>query len=327
MEIREYERLLELYIEVIKKLNGLKLGKPQERQFLDGLVKKLLEHLFAILNLARKPNTVLLNKKYTFSDFHSPSMLVISRAIIETYSVLYHTILSVKPTDRELAQTFFELDSLKRRIQFGVYKDQHIQKQKVEMGKVTQLEAKLDKLKSVHGIFPTKVIEQLENAGLGRQTVYEMYSLFSNYVHGGYLSALQIGQVNERELEEFARKSITWSGIAIALTLIGIGRRFPQARKIVEEKNENANLILMCYSLSSQGDFGDRKGFFENSKTGKCHVLTWLWDVSQGALKHSIKDNVFKNKKEALGAMKSIHYKESYLEYPPHQLIQRISWL
>ena len=202
IELSKFEQVLQLYracLEAIARMNGpeWQVLPDVERQYIEGGAKKLVAHAFTGLAIAREPTTKFTVEEIGFSGPDPASMLVVSRAAVETFSALYLSALNPDNSWRGLMQKHFAKDGLERRAKFTAYREDQFEKQKREIQKVEDLNGEIYLLETSLGIQATdkngkrkhqqdygKVIEQLRRAGFGQQTIVEMYGLFSQYAHG-----------------------------------------------------------------------------------------------------------------------------------------------
>jgi hypothetical protein len=344
IDLDKFEQVLQLYLacwEAITHINGAEWqALPDvERQYIDGATKKLLAHAFTGLAIAREPTTKFTVGEIGFGRPDPASMVVVSRATVETFSALYLAALNPDDGWRDLMQKHLAKDGLERRTKFTAYLEDQFDKQKDEIKKVEQLMRQIDILEAHLGIQTTdkngkrkhqqdyeKVVEKLRRSGFGQQTIVEMYGLFSQYAHGGYLSILQVGQGNEEALRGQLRHGLMWITVALALTVKGFGTRFPVVKAAVDGDLQFTRDMLFFSDLANMKDFGERKGLFSCEDSTEWEVVQWVWDTHPELVSEPGQRHRFPNRVDAENMFLKLPGIEGFLHRCPKNLRQVAAW-
>ncbi len=333
MDLESFEKVLWLYVQTTKLE---KLGKHEidnltiiERQFIVGASQKLLAHAFTGLAIARNPNIKLTHQDCTHVGLDFASLIVVSRATVETYSVLYLTSLYPDPNWRSLMQKHFKTKGLTNRSKFTAYHPDQFEKQQHERRIIDQLEFEIKALEQKLGATDreyTKIKYQLRLAGFGEQTIEEMYGLFSDYAHGGYLSALQIGQCNDEAELIFRNHGLAWIATALALTVKSFSMRFPTIRAIVDGNSQFLHDMQFFSALARMKELEKCKGLFKQKESTNFKIVHWTIDGHPENLAGNYTQETFSNLDDAMAKFSTLPEVESYLVPCPTGLIQIPSW-
>lgn len=269
----QYSEILNFTYEVINSLKGKQ--ETDDRQFIgEQLAAKIFLHAATIQYLRNGSNITL--KAYPDGshvvDF--ASILVITRAILETYLNLFEIFFEPQNDDEfEYRYAVYQLRGLKvpeittqnnsnansQSVDFTLkiqQRNNHSETLRDRIQRTSHFKA-LDtnqQNQSLNGsIFPKRNREEIaKQAGFGKKTFQKIYVYLSGYTHGDSLSILQIKDaLSDEQKGHFIELSIELIMVVLSHLIRNYAERFPEARAVFDAQPTNKNLIVRLAEQAS----------------------------------------------------------------------------
>jgi hypothetical protein len=260
----EYQRLLEVLIQVIEANRGVAAGDDDRILDAEGLALKFFFHAASALYLYR--GTSLPEFGANFVD--PGSINVLCRAALETFLVFHHVFVDPQSDDeRDCRYTAWVLGGYLERQEFPVWSDEGravLEREAILIGPL------IEKLK-VNAAFrrlPAKEQKRLLNGewklrpwseigrSVGLHDVYAktFYSYVCGYAHAGNLSVIQMRQANTAEHQRsLCATSMGILLIATANMVKGYCAVFPKSMERLVQDPEGSHLVEVWVGVGNDG--------------------------------------------------------------------------
>lgn len=271
---KEYEELLDLFIQLVQSQAGNKIASGNEwMNDTQTLSIKLFRHL-ASMHIISTGSTIEHKGVAVIQFIDHASVKVMARAALETYLVFYYIF---GGDDRELSKfrhNTWVLGGLNDRQSSHVSIDEHRAVLASEKRQIEELKLEIGRSKYLLK-FTTKQQEQLlkgkwrvgngwtdlgVNAGFHKTYFENIYSYLCGYSHSSYISALQVGQAQSIEDQASLTRFILGIGTVImAHYSFSYTALFESAKNVLNENN-SAKLIAekWHFNQSDMAEIYDR---------------------------------------------------------------------
>ena len=247
----QYLQLLDLTYEVVQSLKGKKM--PDSRLVdCEQLAVKLFFHAATVYQLSeigtKAPVPYSLKEGSSFYDF--PSIVVLTRAILETYLTLFEIFFEPVTEDEfEFNHALWLLSGFVIRENFAP-SDPTLQEQMAKaQEEIQEMRDRLQKTEKYKSLKPGEQRKILKGegirswksvakaAGFGEETIKRMYAYYSGYVHADGLSGAQIVAAQTAQ-DQLTHIEIHMRAIMIVLSkmILDYAKKFSEA-KVVCDKN------------------------------------------------------------------------------------------
>jgi hypothetical protein len=264
MQESDYQRLLELLIDVVEANKGIVAGQDDRVLDAEGLAVKFVFHAASALYLYRSTTLPELNASF----FDAGSVNVVSRAALETFLVFHY--IFIEPTtdqDRDYRYTAWRLAGLLERQQFPIWSAPAKAALAREANAIGPL---MDRLKA-NATFATLTPKQQKNvltgqwrlhswthigrsAGLHDINAKALYAYLCGYAHAGHLSVLQLRQANvAMSQRSLCATSMNLVLIAMANMVRSYCTLFLKARIRLEQEPNRGSLVDVWIGVGSAG--------------------------------------------------------------------------
>ena len=323
IKLEDYERILGIYIEATDLLKGLKFSSRIKGQLFIGLTYKLAQHAWTANYLAKK---TVVKVGFDGNFYDSSSTLVIARAAIETYATLYTNLfMNEVPDERKFRLLYYEWRGLKGRQRFSATHPAIIAKKTDEASKMVEIEGKIRSTAKFRSLKPHRQVnlfknndffsisESIEASGFGEATRLEMYSLLSDYAHGGYISSLQIGQSEYDTRKEHLYLGLLWIAVVLSMTIRMLAPFYAEIRDYLNIHPKRRRSIFFYSDLARAHDTQEMCALLSsNAKPKSYRVISWSFDPN-GAV-NTMKDTIFPRYDLARTEFMSIQLREGAYE-------------
>lgn len=245
----EYLQLLNLTYEVAQSLKGKSVSDPRWPDC-QNLALKLFTHAASIYWLSKgtkSPVPYSLKEGASFFDFGS--VVVLARAVLETYITMFEVYFMPKTEDEfEYNYSLWMLSGLVLREDYEPSDPEY--KKKYEEAK-KEIEGFRDRIISTNIYKSLSTPQQKEvlrgkrkrdwkrlasEAKFGEKSIRKWYSFYSEYVHAGGLSGIQLKSAqNKRDQIEFIDSQMRTVMIVLSKMILEYANKFPEAKSVCEK--------------------------------------------------------------------------------------------
>jgi hypothetical protein len=255
----EYKRLLDLFVRSVDVMAGQRVT-PQEAWIVEAehLAKKLFLHLASLLYLYPGPRfDELAGIKVHFFDFASSAVL--ARACLETYLAFHFIFISPRSEEeRHLRSLVWKLGGLLDRQKVTPSTDYGRQRLNEEREHIEPLRTQIRLNPAYSDLTSKQQKDACEgkwrfgkrwsdlavNAGGSERYFVGLYAYLSSYAHSGYLSALQVGQAQDKQVQLQLGQMYIGVGLTImSYFLTDYASLFSPVAAILDASQDNKRLI------------------------------------------------------------------------------------
>ena len=248
----QYLRLLNLTYEVAQSLKG-KITTDFRWPDCQQLAAKLFIHSATVYWLGEegtKAPVPYSTQGTSFFDF--PSVVVLTRAIFETYLTMFEVFFEPKTEDEfEFNHALWQLSGFVIRVDYAP-SDPSLQGEVAKARKeIQEIKSRIQKTTKYKLLKPGEQKNVLKGkglrswksvakaAGFGEKIIQQMYAYYSGFVHADGLSASQIMTAQNRQ-DQFDHIEIHMRVIMLVLSkmIIEYSRKFPEAKKVCDKDPE-----------------------------------------------------------------------------------------
>lgn len=262
-----YPQLLDFYFKVVNSLKGKPLSDNRKKGC-ENLATKIFFHAASLYQLSKGTNVILSEYPAGAHVIDFPSMLVITRSIIETYLSLFEVFFEPKSDDEfQYRNAVYEINGLRiSEIFRPPGSDVELNRRRLERVrylkelrrkiKATSIYKGLDKNQkkaTLNGkMYPERnFVARGQAAGFGK-FIEQQYAFLSSYVHGTALSALQIvSATTNTEKSHFVTTCFILSMPVLSLVIINYARTFQEALNICKANRDHFFLAITLAKISS----------------------------------------------------------------------------
>lgn len=257
---------LDLYYRCVQSLVGIQV-LVEQFDFWQGLTAKILTHSLSMLYLTNGTRLALPSVEVNMGD--SSSVLVLARAIAESYATLYYLFFDANANEDEREFRFAYEQMRGLLVRQRVISPDHIDQRSQDRLLIAQLLVRVQNTQAfrrvrarrngsdaarqiAHGRYQhiTRT-EMLVRAGFIRPQAEFMYAFLSDAVHGGYFNAMQVGQQISREAQRQAMGiAFTIGAVTLGLAISNLIEAFQAVRDLVNSSPEDQALIRVLRGIA-----------------------------------------------------------------------------
>ncbi|MBI3766881.1 MAG: hypothetical protein HY271_00125 [Deltaproteobacteria bacterium] len=255
----EYKRLLDVFVRSVQAMAGQKFA-GQEAWMVEAerLATKLFFHLASLLYL--RPGTrfeELAGIEVHFFDFASSAVL--ARACFETYLAFHFIFISPSSADqRHLRYLVWTLGGLLDRQRVTPFTDYGRQRLEEEKKQIEALRTQIQQSPAYADLaherqkdarrgkwrFEKSWADLAVIAGGSQRYFVGLYAYLSSYAHSGYLSALQVGQAQDKQVQLQLGQMYVGIGLTImSYFLTDYASLFPPVAAALDASPEDKRLV------------------------------------------------------------------------------------
>src|SRR5665648_32002 len=257
-KVDEFARLLGIYVHAAQSMQGREFsGSEAWVVEAEHLALKLVYHLASLLYLRPGTRLSISGTEMHFFDF--PSAAVLCRSAFETYLTFSYIFISPCSDDeRQLRHLVWNLGGLFDRQRSAPETDEACAVLTGERQQIQDLLKEIGRNDAFLALPPKRQKEArrgqwrfdkgwadlADMAGKNKKYFASLYAYLSSHTHSGYLSAMQIGQADDKQTQS----ALCEPYIGIGLTLLShfltdYGTLFPPVAEAIERNPDDKRLV------------------------------------------------------------------------------------